>query len=103
MAAAAADPPAAHALSAADLMGRWCGDNIESVFTASELTVTFLNTKKQRVLHIKQINVRKDTIAVIWEAADGGGTTYGEFTGGRMVMLPQTTGDKGPRREFHRC
>jgi hypothetical protein len=62
-----------------------------------------LNTNKQRVLHIKQINVGKDTIEVIWEAADGGRTTYGEFAGRRMVMLPQTTGDKGPRREFHRC
>jgi hypothetical protein len=103
MAAAAADPTAAHALSADDLMGRWCGDNIDSVFTTNELTVTFLNTKNRRVLHIKQINVAKDTIEVIWEAADGGKTTYGEFTGRRMVMLPQTAGDKGPRREFHRC
>ena len=103
MVAATADVSAAHALSADDLMGRWCGDNINSVFTTDELTVTFLNTNKQRVLHIKQINVGKDAIEVIWEAADGGKTTYAEFTDRRMVMLPQTTGDKGPRREFHRC
>ena len=98
-----ADMTTAYALSGNDLMGRWCGDNINSVFSMTELTVTFLSTNKQRVLHIKQINVGKDTIEVIWDPADGGSTTYGEFTGRGMVMLPQTTGDKGPRREFHRC
>ena len=101
MAAAGATP--AHALSADDLMGRWCSDNISSVFTTKALTVTFLNSNRQRVWRIKQIMVNDDMIEVIWDPRDGGSTTYGEFAGSRMAMQPQTTGDKGPRREFHRC
>ena len=102
---AAANLGTAHALSVDDLMGRWCGDNIFSVFTRETLTVKFLRTQKERVLRIKQIvMIDQGTIKVIWYEEDGGGATdYVDFTGTSMAMAPQTNGDKGPRRAFHRC
>jgi len=102
---AAANLGTAHALSVDDLMGRWCGDNIFSVFTRETLTVKFLSTQKERVLRIKQIIViDQATIKVIWYEEDGGGATdYVDFTGRTMAMAPQANGDKGPRRAFHRC
>ena len=102
---ATANVGSAHALSADDLMGRWCGDNIFSMFTREKLTVTFSSTGQQRVLRIKQIVLVDDgRIKVIWDERDGGGDTdYVEFTGTHMAMAPQTVGDKGPHRDFRRC
>ncbi len=94
----------ANALSADDLMGRWCGDNISSEFTRETLTVK-LKSGRQMVLRVKEIAVvDSGRIKVTWDERDGGGATdYIDFTGGHMAMAPQTDGDKGPRRDFHRC
>src|SRR5690349_15259283 len=79
--AAATSAGSAHALSADDLMGRWCGENIFSIFTPETLTITFLNTHATRVLRINELKVGDDSITVTWNEQDGGGTTeYIEFT-----------------------
>jgi hypothetical protein len=56
-------------------------------------------------MRIKQITmVGQGTIRVVWYDEDGGGSTdYIDLTGSSMAMAPQIGGDRGPRREFHRC
>jgi hypothetical protein len=93
----------AKALVPADIMGRWCGDSTAYDFTAKQLTVSFFNGHPQRVLRIKSIEIQDSLMNVIWDPRDGGNTVFQEFTGRTMVQAPNTGGDMGPRREFHRC
>src|SRR5262249_14426024 len=101
--AMAASEANADTLSADTLMGRWCGDTTAYTFTQDKLVVTFFSDGGQRTLRIKKINVGDDWIEVVWDPRDGGNTVFGEFTGDRMAQQPNTEGDMGPRREFHRC
>jgi hypothetical protein len=94
----------AKALAPSDIMGHWCGDTTAYDFTPTQLTVTFFNGHPQRVLRIKSIEiVQGNLMNVIWDPRDGGNTVFQEFTGRSMVQAPNTGGDMGPRREFHRC
>jgi hypothetical protein len=93
----------AKALVPSDIMGRWCGDTTAYDFTPAQLTVTFFNGHPQRVLRIKSIEIQGSLMNVIWDPRDGGNTVFQEFTGRTMVQAPNTGGDMGPRREFHRC
>jgi len=93
----------AKAWAPADIMGRWCGTITAYTFTPTELTVTFFDGHPQRVLRIKAIEIHGDTMNVVWDPRDGVNTVFQEFTGSTMVQAPNTAGDMGPRREFHRC
>jgi hypothetical protein len=94
----------AKALTSSDIMGRWCGDTTAYNFTPAQLTVTFFDGHPQRVLRIKSIEILQGNLMnVIWDPRDGGNTVFQEFTGRSMVQAPNTGGDMGPRREFHRC
>ena len=85
-----------------DILGKWCGETTNYVFTRGSLTVTWHN-KNRRVLRIRKIDFSEDEIDVQWR--DGGNTVFGEFSddGRRMAQQPNTSGDMGPRRPFRRC
>jgi len=90
----------AKGLSAADLMGRWCGNTSTYTFTPSQLTVGF-KTGQKKVLHIKSIEVQENYINVHWVEASN--TVFSNFKNDTMAQDANTYGDMGPKREFHRC
>jgi hypothetical protein len=100
--ALAASGGEAKALSAGSLMGRWCGDTTNYTFTPKQLAVTFLNGNPRKILLIKAIKVGDRFLNVFWKPPYGN-TVFQEFSGKGMVQAPNTSGDNGPRREFHRC
>jgi hypothetical protein len=95
-----ADQSNARVLSTDDLMGRWCGDTSTYTFTPTELTVTF-KRGEPRVLHIKSIELDESSINVFW--VEAGNTIFSHFEKDTMVQDANTSGDKGPVRNFRRC
>ena len=99
---------AAEALTADVLLGRWCGDTTNYIFTGTELTVQF-HTGGTRVLRIDHIKTGDGWIDVHWEGKrpDGSSnnTVFTDFSPERDVMFQAANvgGDKGPRRRFRRC
>jgi len=97
--------------TASDLYGRWCGETTIYAFSPGQLTVTFLSGSPQRVWRIKSVTTQGNQLYVYWDPRDSNHngssdppmTSFGDFYGGTMAQLPNTTGDMGPRREFHRC
>jgi hypothetical protein len=89
-------------LTYSDILGTWCGGVSNYRFTRQALTVTWKSDNAKRVLRIKKYEFSDHWINVIW--ADKGNTVFGEFSSdGTMAQQPNTEGDKGPRRPFHRC
>ena len=90
-------------LTYANILGGWCGDTTDYMFTRSALTVTFHSDGSTRVLKVKNYEFSPTRINVIW--LDGGNTIFGDYNRSRrsMAQLPNSEGDKGPRRPFHRC
>jgi hypothetical protein len=94
----------ADAFEFSDIEGKWCGDTSIYTFTRRQLIVTFYDRTPTRRYEITNYEYGDDMIKVLW-LRDGEElyTLFGNFRGERMTQLPQTTGDKGPRREFRRC
>ena len=94
-------PPTLKKLSANDLMGRWCGETTDYIFTRKDLTVTFHDDKSKRVMPIADIILRDGSwLNVMWGKDSGTGF---EFDSGKLIQRPNTSGDMGPRRVFRRC
>jgi hypothetical protein len=88
-----------------DLLGRWCqADGVTYTFTRTELNVGFTNGSK-RTLKIAKTEVDKNQINVMWIPVKPDNNTWYELTADRrlLIQLANTTGDRGPRREFRRC
>jgi hypothetical protein len=100
--AAAAD------LSINDLIGRWCGSESNYTFTPTQLFVVRLdgkNLKNGPVLKIAKVEGNANEIQVMWSPLKPGNSTSFELTADKrqLIQVPETKGDKGPRREFRRC
>jgi hypothetical protein len=108
---AARDGCAQKVPTVSDLYGRWCGETTIYVFSPGQLTVTFLSGSPQRVWRIKSVTTQGKELYVYWDPRDSNQngssdppmTSFGDFNGSTMVQMPNTAGDMGPRREFHRC
>lgn len=91
-------------LTTESLMGRWCSDTLVYSFTPQKLTVTFLDGRPQRILRIKDIEIRDNRIEVSWDLdTRRHDTAFIDFAPNSMAQEPNIGGDKGPRRDFHRC
>jgi hypothetical protein len=93
----------ARKLAFPDISGKWCGEITDYTFARTALTVHFHNGSKKRVWKVKKYDFSDTWINVVW--GFGGNTVFGEFSenGKAMAQQPNTSGDKGPRRPFHRC
>lgn len=85
-----------------DILGKWCGEITNYVFTREKLTVYF-HSGGTRELRIQKINPGTTWLDLHWR--ESGNTVFGDFTPDKNVMFQfaNTTGDKGPRRRFRRC
>jgi hypothetical protein len=102
-----------HSVSAAnlaidDIVGRWCGTESNYTLTRTQLAVVRLDGKALKsgpVLQIAKVEGTSDQIHVFWLPERPGNSTLFELAADkrRLVQMPQTEGDKGPRREFRRC
>ena len=105
--ALALNSAAADELSIGDLVGRWCGDGqpADYVFTQTRLTVIFHNGAKNKTLQISKIESSPDQIQIRWKPFKPGNSTSFDLSANKrqLFQLPQTKGDKGPRRVFKRC
>ena len=103
VAMAAASGAQARNLGYSDILGTWCGDKSKYVFTRRSLTVTWYGESGRRVLPINEYVFSKTWINVKWKPK--GNTVFAEFSknGRIMSQQPNTRGDMGPRRPFHRC
>ncbi|HTR88449.1 MAG TPA: hypothetical protein VMI56_28470 [Reyranella sp.] len=106
------DSPAAPArvLPANILLGKWCGETSNYVFSNQKLVVYGLNGQVARELRIARFETGVNWISVFWAdlpPVDGNAasTLFNNFSPGRDVMeqAKQTIGDKGPLRIFRRC
>jgi len=99
----------AQRLPAGLLLGKWCGETADYVFTRQKLTV--LKTDgSTRVLLIARIVTGPDWISVYWQdmpQVNGvdANTLFEHFSPDRQTMnqARQNIGDKGPLRIFRRC
>jgi hypothetical protein len=100
-------------LSVADLLGRWCGEVTDYTFSTKELAVVF-HKGGTRSLRVEKVTTQDRTITVWWEGKRPDGTANAtDFQLGEghrlLIQLPnrdesgKAIGDRGPRREFHRC
>ena len=97
---------AARDITIGDIVGRWCGDRLTYTFSRTDMIVT---TNKE-ITHpphwlIDKVEADGNLIVVHWKPARDGNSTGFELSGNKrtLVQQPQTEGDKGPRRVFHRC
>jgi hypothetical protein len=100
-------------LSLGDLLGRWCGEVTDYTFSANELAVVF-HKGGTRSLRVEKVTAQEGNITVWWEGKRPDGSANAtDFQLGEdrrlLIQLPnrdesgKAIGDKGPRREFHRC
>ena len=87
-----------------DIVGQWCGDVTDYIFTPNTLTVKFHDDRPANVFKITKDTYTNDTVRIDWLNADGkeSVTVFAEFNGNRTTMAQQENDDK-PRRPFHRC
>jgi hypothetical protein len=114
IAALAYDTSAAANLEIDDVLGHWCGDVANYTFSRTKLSVARLDGKKLingPVLKIAKTEGRADQIDVHWLPVRSDNVTRFELSTDKrlLIQLPNVNedgkaiGDKGPRREFHRC
>lgn len=99
---------AARDIAIGDIVGRWCGDRINYTFSRTDMTVIVLDNRDlKHPPHwlIDKVEANGNRIEVFWKPAGPGNSTAFELAGNKrtLVQQPQTEGDKGPRRVFHRC
>jgi hypothetical protein len=108
MAALISHAAAARDISIGDIVGRWCGDQSNYTFSRTDMIVTAKgDTTLTHPPHwfIDKVEATGNRIEVFWKPARPGNSTAFELAGNKrtLVQLPQSEGDKGPRRVFHRC
>jgi len=101
------DSPVAD-VSIDDMIGRWCGEHSNYTFSRTDMVVTPVgNWKLTHAPHwvIDRVETDGSQIEVFWKPPKPGNSTAFELhdDGETLIQLPQTEGDKGPRRVFHRC
>ena len=100
---------AAQNLPSSILLGKWCSEAANYVFTNQKLSVYRPNGQFVRELPILRFETGADWISVFWDAPpiDGipANTLFNNFTPKREAMeqAQQASGNKGPRRIFRRC
>ncbi len=99
---------AARDITIGDIVGRWCGEQSNYTFSRTDMVVTPRgNVKLTHAPHwvIDKVEANGNHIQVFWTPARPGNSTAFELGGDRRTLIqqPQTAGDKGPRRVFHRC
>jgi hypothetical protein len=99
---------AARDIAIGDIVGRWCGDQSNYTFSRTDMVVTPVgNTQLTHPPHwmIDKVEANGNRIQVFWKPVRPGNSTAFELGGDRRTLIqqPQTEGDKGPRRVFHRC
>lgn len=99
---------AARDITIGDIVGRWCGDQINYTFSRTDMIVTPLGNRN--LTHpphwvIDKVEANGNRIVVFWKPVRDGNSTAFELSGNKrtLVQQPQSEGDKGPRRVFHRC
>jgi len=108
MFAAVSHPSKAEPLSITNLLGRWCGTESNYTFTRTRLSVTRFDGKKLKhgpVIKIADVKATEQWIEIHWLPVKPNNNTIFEVSSDKKVLIQRqnTTGDKGPRREFHRC
>ena len=103
-----AHPVAAADVELNDLLGRWCGEASNYVFSHTQLAVELHSGGRPKhgpVLKISSATGKGAHITIEWKPVKPGNSTGFELSENRreLVQVPQTKGDKGPRRVFHRC
>jgi len=97
---------AARDITIGDIVGRWCGDQLSYTFSRTDMIVT-TNKELKHPPHwlIDKVEPNGNQIVVFWKPARPGNSTGFELSGNKrtLVQQPQSEGDKGPRRVFHRC
>jgi hypothetical protein len=99
---------AARNIAIGDIVGRWCGEQSNYTFSRTDMIVTPVGeTKLTHPPHwfIDKVESDGNRIEVFWKPARPGNSTAFELARNKrtLTQLPQTEGDKGPRRVFHRC
>lgn len=91
------------ALSPGDMVGRWCGETANYVFSPERLIVTTLSDNSKRIMEVDKVNVGKNWVEYVWKY--GGNTVFSEFSADKQKMTQAANRgrDKGPRRDFRRC
>jgi hypothetical protein len=91
------------------LLGKWCSEAANYVFTNQKLSVYRPDGQFLREIAISRFESGQDWITVFWNAppVDGtpSNTLFNNFTPNREAMeqAQQVSGNKGPRRIFRRC
>jgi hypothetical protein len=99
---------AARNITIGDIVGRWCGDKLTYTFSRTDMIVTVLDNRDlKHPPHwlIDKVEADGNRITVFWKPARPGNSTGFELSGNKRTLTqqPQSEGDKGPRRMFHRC
>jgi len=99
---------AARNITIGDIVGRWCGDHSNYTFSRTDMVVTPVGSwQLTHAPHwvIDKVEANGNQIEVFWRPARAGNSTAFELSGDKRTLIqqPQTAGDKGPRRVFHRC
>lgn len=91
------------------LIGKWCGEQGDYIFTHRALTVLRRDGTTAE-MRIARITTGRDWIQVYWLGLPKVGdvesnTLFNEFSADRRTMnqAPSYIGDKGPLRIFRRC
>jgi hypothetical protein len=108
MAALLSHAAAARDIGIGDIVGRWCGDKLNYTFSRTDMVVTVLDNRDLKHpphWFIDKVEAGGNRITVYWKPAGPGNSTGFELSGNKrtLVQQPQSEGDKGPRRVFHRC
>jgi hypothetical protein len=87
-----------------DIVGRWCVSGIFDTFSKTQLLVQFPDGQN-KTLEIANIEIKKNQINIHWAPFKPLNNTVYELSHDKrtLVQLPNTGGDRGPRRELHRC
>ncbi len=95
-------------LALIDFLGRWCpADNAFSyTFSHNQLHVQFRDgSTRDLTIRKTEYYASDNSLQIFWlPDRPGNSTSYTMSADKRMlIQLPQKEGDKGPRRELHRC
>src|SRR5271169_5803919 len=95
-----------------DILGRWCVSDSGNFNTFSQTQLLVESPKGwKRTFGISKIEVNKDQITFYWTPYKSGSSTAYKLSDDKrtLIQLPnvdengKAIGDKGPRRELHRC
>lgn len=91
--------------SNSELLGRWCGNQSNYLFSPKQLTITFVPGGQTRILEIAKVKATDERISVYWKPEHPKRfTTFMLTNGGQLlIQLANKGGDSGPQRKFIKC